>query len=75
VFDLMSAELQVSTRHTAERERRLEIARQLRQGRPSGEGISQRALRRAGEVLIGVGQALQRRYAWERPAIEEAPRV
>jgi len=75
VFDLMSAELQVSTRHAAERERRLEIAWQLRQGRPSREDISQRALRRAGEVLIAVGQELQRRYAWERPATGEAPRV
>jgi hypothetical protein len=75
VFDLMSAELQVSTRHAAERERRLEVARQLRQGRPSWEGISRRALRRAGDILIAVGQELQRRNAWARPATGEAPRV
>jgi hypothetical protein len=76
MFELMSAaELQLSARYAAERERRLEIARQIRQGRPSREGISRRLLRRAGDVLIAVGQELLRRYAWERPATGEARRA
>ena len=63
-------ELALSAARARELERRLELVRQLREGRPTRVSLRSQLLCQTGDVLIALGHKLSRRCATTTPARE-----